>query len=255
MIDKIYNEDCLVGMSRIPTRSVDAVVCDLPYGTTACAWDSVIPFDLLWAEYNRILKDNGTMVMFGSEPFSTKMRMSNIEQYKYDWVWSKNNCTGFQHAKNMPLKDYELISIFSKGGMGHASLLKERRMTYNPQGVIRVNKRSFSSRNQWTIIGKRPSHKDSYITEFENYPRMILSFKSETNGFHPTQKPVDLIEYLVRTYSNEGEIILDNCMGSGTTAIACIRSNRHFIGFEKDTEFYKKAVERIKAEQMQLSLW
>ena len=147
-IDNIYNMDCLEGMKQIPDGSVDAVICDPPYGTTDCKWDSVVPFEPMWEQFNRILKANGTVVMFGSEPFSSQLRMSNIEQYKYDWLWVKPTSTGFQHAKNMPLKDYETISVFSKGSMGHANLLGDRRMTYNPQGIVKVNRISKNTANK-----------------------------------------------------------------------------------------------------------
>ena len=135
-LDHIYNEDCLVGMKQIPDGTIDAVICDLPYGTTDCAWDSVIPMQPLWEQYKRILKHQGSVLLFGSEPFSTMLRMSNLDWYKYDWIWQKNVPTGFQHAKNMPMKDYEIISVFSAAGMGHANLLGNNRMTYNPQGCM-----------------------------------------------------------------------------------------------------------------------
>lgn len=255
-LNKIYNEDCLEGMKRIPDGSVDCIICDLPYGTTDCAWDSVIPFEPLWAQYERVLKHQGSVLLFGSEPFSTMIRMSNLAWFKYDWIWVKNCPTGFQHAKNMPLKDYEIISVFSAASMGHENLLGYNRMIYNPQGIKTVNKITKNSTNKWgNIAGNRPSHKEKYITEYENYPTMVLHFDKDTDGFHPTQKPVDLIRYLVRTYSNEGETILDNCMGSGTTAIACIKEKRNFIGFELNKEYYEKACKRIAAEKAQLTLF
>ena len=135
-LNRIYNEDCLEGMKRIPDKSIDCIICDLPYGTTACAWDSVIPFEPLWEQYKRIAKQNAVIALFGSEPFSSKLRMAALDLYKYDWIWIKNHATGFQHAKNMPMKNFEIISIFSKGSMGHANLLGEKRMAYNPQGTM-----------------------------------------------------------------------------------------------------------------------
>lgn len=246
-INKIYNEDCLEGMKRIPDGSVDCIICDLPYGTIACKWDRIIPFDRLWEQYNRIIKNNGVICLFGSEPFSSHLRMSNIKHYKYDWIWKKTTSTGFQHAKNMPLKNYEIISVFSNGLIGHKSLLKDKRMIYNPQGIVRTNKISKSNKNRWgNIVGKRPSHQEKFITEFENYPTMVLEYPKDKNIGHPTAKPVALIEYLIKTYSNEGETILDNCMGSGTTAIACINTNRNYIGFEIDKEYYDLSIKRIK---------
>lgn len=200
-------------------------------------------------------------MLFGSEPFSTMVRMSNLEWYKYDWIWQKNVPTGFQHAKNMPMKDYEIISVFSAAGMGHANLLGENRMTYNPQGLLPCHIVENGRSKFNNTVGKRPSHKDVVVSEQCNYPRMILNFKSQagegvnSKRIHPTQKPVDLIRYFILTYSNEGDTILDNCMGSGTTAIAAIKEKRHFIGFELNKEYYDKACERIWNEQRQLKLF
>lgn len=233
-------------MQNIPDKSVDAIICDPPYGTTDCKWDVVIPFDKLWEQYNRIIKSNGVICLFGSEPFSSYLRMSNIKHYKYDWIWKKTTSTGFQHAKNMPLKNYEIISIFSNGSMGHKSLLGDRRMTYNPQGIIRVNKISKKTKNQWgNIVGKRPSHKERFLTEFANYPTMILEFPIDKGVGHPTAKPVALIEYLIKTYSDEGELILDNCMGSGSCGVAAVNTKRKFIGIELDENYFNIAKQRI----------
>lgn len=240
------------GMKRIPDGSVDCIICDLPYGTTACAWDSVIPLDKLWEQYNRIIKSNGVICLFGSEPFSTYLRISNIGHYKYDWIWKKTTTTGFQHAKNMPLKNYEIISVFSNGSMGHKNLLGDKRMIYNPQGIVKIDKVSKNTTNKWgNICGKRPSQKDKYLTEFENYPTMILNFSLDSEKFHPTQKPVSLLKYLVLTYSNKGDTILDNCMGSGTTALACIDTGRNFIGFEKEKKYFDIAMQRIAQMRQQ----
>ena len=246
-LNKIYNEDCLEGMKRIPDGSVDCIICDLPYGTTACAWDSVIPFDKLWEQYKRITKQNSAIVLFGNEPFSTFLRMSNIKNWKYDWIWNKKLKVGFLNAKKRPLKQYEIISVFSYG-----------KCDYFPQmtkGVYR-NKKSYNNRK---------GNGDSAYGHFETpktendvyYPSNILEYSNafQQGKIHPTQKPVALIQYLIRTYSNEGDIILDNCMGSGTTAIAAIREKRNFIGFELNKEYYEKACRRIKLEQAQLSLF
>lgn len=243
---QLWRGDCLELMKNIPDKSVDAIICDLPYGTTDCKWDTIIPFDKLWEQYNRIIKDNGAICLFGSEPFSSYLRMSNIKHYKYDWIWKKTTSTGFQHAKNMPLKNYEIISVFSNGSMGHKSLLGDKRMVYNPQGIVRVDKISKNTKNKWgNIAGKRPSHKEAFITEFENYPTMILDYTIDKGIGHPTAKPVALIEYLVKTYSNEGDLILDNTMGSGTTGVACVNTNRRFIGIELDEGYFNIATKRI----------
>ena len=254
-LNRIYNEDCLEGMKRIPDQSIDCIICDLPYGTTSCKWDNILPFDKLWEQYNRIIKSNGVICLFGSEPFSSYLRMSNIKHYKYDWIWKKTTSTGFQHAKNMPLKNYEIISVFSNGSMGHKSLLGDKRMVYNPQDIVRVNKISKNTKNKWgSIAGKRPSHKERFVTEFENYPTMILEFPIDKNIGHPTAKPVALIEYLIKTYSNEGDLILDNCMGSGSTAIACMNTNRNYIGFELNKEYYDLSIKRIKEYEPNLAM-
>lgn len=236
--------DCLELMQSIPDGCIDMVLCDLPYGTTDCKWDSVIPFDLLWQQYNRIIKDNGIIALFGTEPFSTFLRYSNIKLYKYDWIWKKTRCTGFQHAKNMPLKDFEIISIFSKGGMGHKNLLGNRRMVYNPQGLLPCERTYNGLRKFGGIIGQRPSHKAVVKQEFTNYPKMILEFPSE-GGLHPTQKPVPLLEYLVKTYTAPGGLVLDNCMGSGSTGVACANTGRRFIGMEMDDTYFNIASERV----------
>ena len=244
--------DCLELMKNIPDKSIDMILCDLPYGTTACKWDNVIPFEPLWEQYNRIIKDNGAIVLFGSEPFSTLLRSSNIQIYKYDWIWIKSSgsCSGFVHAKNMPLKKHELISIFSKGAMGHKSQLGDRRMQYNPQGLIYKPTRETSNKKFGSTVGKRPSQVDEYIREYTNYPTSILEFKNE-RGFHPTQKPVALLEYLIKTYTNEGETVLDNCMGSGSTGVACVNTGRSFIGMELNEEYFNIAKQRIEQTVLQ----
>lgn len=243
---KLLNGDCLELMADIPDGSVDLILCDLPYGTTECKWDKVLPLDRLWAQYNRILRFPGVIALFGSEPFSTKLRSGNLRMYKYDWVWKKETCTGFQHAKNMPLKNYEIISIFSNGSMGHKKLLQEKRMTCNPQGLIACERYHHGKMKEGQILGPRPSHKDIVKKEHTNYPKMVLKFASE-RGYHPTQKPVPLLEYLIRTYTNDGDTILDNCMGSGSTGVAAKRvGNRNFIGIELDKGYYNIACKRIE---------
>jgi site-specific DNA-methyltransferase (adenine-specific) len=235
--------DCLEGMKQIPDGTIDAVICDLPYGTTACAWDSVIPFDKLWEQYHRICKPNAPIVLFGSEPFSTMLRMSNLKEFKYDWIWDKEASGSGLLANIQPLKVHEIISVF------HSTF-------FNPQmskGVMR-NKKSYGSKSGSTT-GFIKESKDNYNDLY--YPKSIIdvSNASQKDKLHPTQKPVDLLRYLVLTYTNEGDTVLDNCMGSGTTAIACIKERRHFIGFELNKEYYDKACKRIKAEQAQLTLF
>lgn len=234
-------------MKDIPDESVDMILCDLPYGTTACKWDSIIPFEILWKHYNRVIKNNGVICLFGSEPFSTHLRISQIDNYKYDWIWVKSNgsCSGFVHAKNMPLKKHEIISVFSKAPIGHISLLKERRMKYNPQGLSYKPTKEISKKKFGNTVGKRPSQVEEYTREYINYPVSILNFDSE-KGLHPTQKPVPLLEYLIKTYTNENETVLDNCMGSGSTGVACVHTNRNFMGIELDNHYFDVAKNRIE---------
>ena len=252
-LNKIYNEDCLEGMRRIPDKSVDMILCDLPYGTTTCKWDTVIPFDKLWEQYERIIKDNGAIVLTASQPFTSALVMSNPKLYKYDWVWKKAKPTGFSHSKNMPLKDYENVCVFSKGAIGHAKLVKNR-MVYNPQGVFKTSRKIKRNSRGFEGSIERVSQKNEYIGKLSGFPKMVIEFSNVLRGtIHPTQKPVALFEYLVKTYSNEGDIILDNCMGSGTTAIAAINTNRNYIGFELDEEYYKGSLDRIEEHKKLLT--
>lgn len=245
---KLMNGDCLELMKDIPDGSVDMVLCDLPYGVTECKWDKIIDPEKLWAEYRRIITNTGAVALFGQEPFSTKMRVPALDLYKYDWIWKKNTCSGFTHAKNAPLKNCELISIFSPGAILHKTR-PGTRMTYNPQGLV------YSPRVLCGIQGKgagsvgyRPSQKERYVSEYTNYPKQLLEFDTiptfqKTN---PSQKPVPLLEYLIRTYTNPGETVLDNCMGSGSTGVACVNTGRKFIGIEKNDHYYEVACERIR---------
>lgn len=237
--------DCLELMREIPDGAVDMILCDLPYGATACSWDSVIPFEPLWTEYRRVLRKNGVAVLFGAEPFSSALRVSNLEWFKYDWVWRKSTPGGFAQAKNMPLKQHEIISVFSEGVSTHATQSKNR-ITYNPQGLV-YSPKSVKNRDRHdeeSAFGNRPSHKDEYVQEWTNYPNSVLDFKVE-RGIHPTQKPVALFEYLIRTYTNEGEHVLDNTAGSGTTAIAAENAGRRWTCIERDPTYYEAAVRRV----------
>ena len=252
-LNTIYNQDCLIGMKQIDDKSIDMILCDLPYGTTKCKWDTIIPLEELWVQYERIIKDNGAIVLFGQEPFSSYLRLSNIKLYKYDWKWIKSKVGNFLNAKNSPMKKYEDVMIFSKGTIANGS---PKLMKYNPQGLIEINKTcsNVNKSRKGTTIEERPSRQNDYIQKFTNYPNNILEFKSE-DGFHPTQKPVTLFEYLIKTYTNECEIVLDNCMGSGTTAIACLNTNRQYIGFELSKEYCELAQKRMADEMAQVSLF
>lgn len=235
--------DCLEGMKYIDDKSIDMILCDLPYGKTACKWDSIIPLDKLWTQYERIVKDNGAIILTASQPFTTKLIMSNINLFKYEYIWVKSKPTGFINAQNAPLKKHENVLVFSKGTTANKS---KRNMKYFPRDLIEVNKPKKSKYNENDILGTRPSRKnDGYIQKYTGYPTSILEFNSEGKTIHPTRKPVKLFEWLIKTYTNEGDLILDNCIGSGTTAVACINTNRNYIGFELNKEYYEVAKNRI----------
>ena len=246
---ELIHGDCLVEMKNIPDKSVDMILCDLPYGTTACKWDVVIPFDKLWEQYRRIVKDNGAIVLFGSEPFSSHLRLSNLSWYKYDYVWLKTKATGFQNAKIQPMRKHEIISVFYS-----------KQCQFNQQNLIKLDKPIKSGRERKRNDEQHRlgvAGKTDYYTKFTGWQTSVLSFPNPSGAghLHPTQKPVELIRWLVRTYTNEGDLVLDNCMGSGTTAIACIKEKRHFIGYEITKEYFDIAQERIKQEQSQLTLF
>ena len=233
-LNRIYNEDCLEGMKRIPDKSIDMILCDLPYGTTACKWDSIIPFEPLWKQYERIIKDNGAIVLFSRQPFTSQLINSNLKMYRYELIWQKEQATNFLHIKKQFGQATENIEVFYK-----------HQPTYNPQ-MVKTDKpvksnggNSSRTYNNQTFIG-------SDEVRYEKYPLNVLAFKRDKTGLHPTQKPVALCEYLIKTYTNEGETVLDNCMGSGTTAIACINTNRNYIGFELDKHYCDIANERIR---------
>lgn len=238
---KLFLGDCLEVMKKIPDKSIDCIICDLPYGKLDTKWDIVIPFELLWEQYKRIRKDNSAVVLFGSEPFSSMSRMSNLKEYRYDWVWKKSTNTNFAQAPYMPLKNCENIIVFSKGTIASNS---KNKMIYNPQGVQKIEK-SVKGRTENAYRLGRTKQKD-YIQKGTNYPKMLIEFSNDLLGLHPTQKPVALLEYLVKTYTNENDIVLDNCMGSGSTGVACINTNRKFIGIEKEEKYFNIAKERIE---------
>lgn len=244
---ELYNGDCLKVMKDIKDKSIDMILCDLPYGTTACKWDNIIPFEPLWEQYKRIIKDNGAIVSFGTEPFSSKLRMSNLKMYKYDWVWIKNVPTGYLEAKNKPMRKSENILVFSKGSSANGC---KNRLVYNPQGLIEINKIKKNSNNS-DVYGDRNCRKKGniFVSKYTNYPNNILFFNKDSDRLHPTQKPVALLEYLIKTYTNEGETVLDNCMGSGSCGIACKKCNRNFIGIELDENYFNIAKKRIEDVQ------
>lgn len=241
----IYNMDCLKGMGYIPDKSVDLILCDLPYGTTNCKWDNIIPFDELWSHYERIIKDSGAIVLTASQPFTTKLIASNMKLFRYEWIWKKGkHTTGFQNANRMPLKNHENICVFYK-----------RLPTYHPQGIVHINPKIVKGNPSMQVLGERnDTLKKKYTVKRTNYPRSIVNFPRDSKTFHPTQKPTDLFEYIIKTYTNENETVLDNCMGGFTTAIAADNANRQWIGFELDIEYCEKGLERINQNRAKLRL-
>ena len=241
---ELFNGDCLEVMKSIPDKSVDMILCDLPYGTTACKWDIIIPFEPLWEQYKRIIKDRGAIVLFGSEPFTSALVMSNPDWFKYELIWQKTMASNFALLKKQPAKKHENILVFYK-----------KQPTYNPQmedGKPYVDNRNTGTRN--TSVGsesnliRRPINNKG-----SRYPSTVQKFSNGNNrNVHPTQKPVALLEYLIKTYTLEGETVLDNCMGSGSTGVACINTNRDFIGIEKDDKYFKIAKQRIEAAQKEV---
>ena len=228
---KLLQGDCLNLMKNIPDNSVDMILCDLPYGTTQNKWDTIIPLEPLWEEYKRVSK--GAIVLTATQPFSSILVSSNLDMFKYQWVWVKSKITGVLNAKKMPVRKHEQVLIFAK-----------KSIVYNAQGLVAKNtitKQGGCSDN----YGNRAT--TDYVQEFTNWPRDVLEIPSEGKTQHPTQKPVALMEYLIRTYTNKGETVLDNCMGSGTTGVACINTNRKFIGIEMDENYFSIAKNRIES--------
>ena len=235
---ELWCGDCLQLMGKIADKSIDMILCDLPFGTTKNKWDRIIPFEPLWEQYERIIKDNGAIVLFSQQPFTARVVLSNPKMFRYEWIWQKTKSTGFMNAKKMPLKSHENILVFYK-----------RLPTYNPQGVIHGvsyktgRSRKGNSRN----YGKTGCGNPDYIQTVSNYPKDIILFSNPSNKWHehPNKKPVALLEYLVKTYTNEGDTVLDNCMGSGSTGVACKNTGRHFIGIELDENYFNIAKERL----------
>ena len=234
---ELYFGDCLEEMKKIPDNSIDCIICDLPYGTTSCKWDVLIPFDKLWFEYNRIAKETAPILLFGIEPFSSYIRMSNIKDFRYDLYWHKTLCSNFMMGKRQPFFKVETISVFYK-----------KSPTYNP--IMRQGKPYEVKESHIAQKGMQQKYcfdkKSDIKNEGTRYPDNLLEFNSLGSGkLHPTQKPLDLLEYLIKTYTNENDIVLDNCMGSGTTGEACINLERNFIGIEKDKEYFEIAEKRL----------
>lgn len=228
-------------MKGIPDKSIDMILCDLPYGTTDCKWDSIIPFEPLWEQYNRIIKDNGAIVLFSAQPFTTRLINSNLKYYRYNWYWKKNNRTGGILSKVQPMRCVEDICVFYK-----------KKSTYNPQGLIRLEKPIIHNVKGSSVYGTK---KNPSIQKYTGYPHHLLEFKvpAGKERLHPTQKPVELLEYLIKTYTDEKAVVLDNCMGSGSTCVACVTTNRRYIGFELDKDYFN--ISRKRLDEAEVKAW
>lgn len=249
---KLYNGDCLAVMDKLIEQGVkvDAIITDPPYGTTACKWDIVIPFDEMWNRLNKLIKPTGAIALFATEPFATKLRMSNLDNYRYDWYCIKTKPSLYQHAKNRPMRAVENACVFSKSKWGHKSQLRDKRMEYNPQGISSIGVKTVTKNfNAGGVVGERPNQIGKQYEAFTGFPNDVLEFKSITGKscLHPTQKPVDLLEFLVKTYTNENDLVLDFTMGSDSTGVACINTNRKFIGVEINEKYFNIAKDRIEA--------
>ena len=236
--------DCLEKMKDIPDKSVDMILCDLPYGTTACKWDVVIPFEPLWEQYKRIIKDNGAIVLFGSQPFTSALVMSNIKMFRYEWIWDKFVGNNIFQVKQQPIKQHENILVFSNGKTNYNPIMVRKDKPQRQGKYKNLSENGVTNKKaKQSLAGKIYTH---------SYPKSILLYpknKERQHSLHPTQKSTELLEYLIKTYTLEGEIVLDNCMGSGSTGVACLNTNRNFIGIEKDDKYFDIANKRIEEEQ------
>lgn len=246
MVRNLFNGDCLEIMKQIPDGSVDMVLCDLPYGTTACKWDVVIPFDKLWKQYERVCKENAAIVLTASQPFTSMLVISNIKMFRHEWIWQKNRGSNFANTVREPFKEHEEVIVFSKGKWTYNKQMQER----SGGGLSRVDY-GFNMKTATENYGKFNGVK----TELPKLrvPSSVQKFNTEV-GLHPTQKPIALFEYLIRTYSNEGDVVLDNCMGSGTTGVACVNLKRNFIGIEKEEKYFEIAKNRIEEAERKLTI-
>ena len=242
--NSVIHGDCLEVMRDIPNESIDMILCDLPYGTTQCNWDVIIPFDKLWEQYCRIIKPNGAICLFGSEPFSSMLRVSKLDIFKYDWIWDKIKGTGFLNAKIQPMRNHEIVSVFYKS-----------QPTFNPQKTSghKLKKTFRGKHHQTEVYGEMKQ--DYFYESTDRYPRSIQEFSTDTQNtsLHPTQKPISFLAYLVKTYTNEGELVLDNCGGSGSTAIACLETKRDFILIEKEKDYVDISEKRINERKRIIS--
>ena len=244
----LLHGDCIEEMKKIPDGCIDAIITDPPYGTTACKWDSIIPFDLMWEQLNRVIKKNGAIVLFGSQPFTSNLIMSNIKMFKYCWVWEKSRASNFVHCNFQPLKAHEDICVFSFGGSAQGS---KTPMVYIPQHTKgKPFDKGINHKQLKTLSGGNTKPFKNKNINGDRKPRSVFYMSCDSDkkqrGLHPTQKPVALMEYLIKTYTNENEMVLDFTMGSGTTGLACKNLNRNFVGIESDDKYFNIAKDRIK---------
>lgn len=246
---KLYQGDCLEIMKEIPDKSIDCIICDLPYGTTACDFDKeIIDFESLWTQYKRTLKDDRVIVLFAQQPFTTKLISSNMSWWKYNWVWEKDSGTNFLNSQYQPLKITEDICVF--GNSATSYVRDGQTLIYNPQFESGTPYKCISGKQKQNsaVVRDKGAKEGGVLTDNKGirYPKNLIKFNRDKEKLHPTQKPIKLLEYLIKTYSNENDTILDNCMGSGTTGVACKNTNRNFIGIEKDEKYFQIAKERIE---------
>ena len=252
MLNEIIHGDCLEVMSEIPDKSIDMILCDLPYGTTACKWDTIIPFEPLWAQYERVIKDNGAIVLTASQPFTSALVMSNPKMFRYEWIWEKTIASNFLNLRRHPARKHENVLVFYKNIPTYKPRMSEGK-PYTDTARVRSDGKEKDSKYLQFLKGE--TRKKQIDNKGTRYPSSVQKFSNPNNGnVHPTQKPVALFEYLIRTYTNEGETVLDNCIGSGTTAIAALNTGRFFIGIEKEEKYVEIARKRIADHQHQQSI-
>ena len=238
---KLYNGDCLKLMDKVPDNSIDMILCDLPYGTTSCEWDTILPFEQMWQQYNRVIKENGAIVLFGTEPFSSYLRLSNLKHWKYDWIWHKSKCGSSFTSQYRPQQKHEIISVFTSKGekTNYYPILQEG----EPYVRHRHEKEDKINNHKFGVVKDSVTVNDGF-----RYPETVLFFPQQwrrQDQVHPTQKPVELMEYLIKTYTLEGMTVLDSCMGSGTTGVACLNTNRNFIGIELESSYFDICKRRL----------
>lgn len=252
MTVELFHGDCLDILPTLPDKSVDAIITDLPYGTTACKWDVIIPLVPMWEQVKRLLKERGAFVTTAQQPFTSALVASNLQWFKYEWIWKKSNVSGMMNAQYIPLSEHENILVFSEM-RARANQFQEERMNYFPQGLQATHRKEKNKLLRESAINNTRGNRKGLVhfTTQTGFPKSILPFNSE-RGDHPTQKPVALYEYLIRTYTNEGDTVLDFCMGSGTTGCAAVRTNRNFIGIEREANYFEIAERRIAEAQQQM---